>query len=563
VVVRQIGVYVHVAAVTLTWLMVLILKQLNLAMGVDALIAVLAGTALVINLIQGFVLRDNRYTRAFPVLGVLMPLAAVLLGAGVYFRSVLPYLIGVWKADPPSWEFVGALALTAVSCRVGAFVYRERMPALSAVYHFATGAAVMTGAATLLAALPLGLTRWQDQVPLLMVVPILYVLAARLYKGGPTEKPLTWVAHAATGVLLLASLGTALYAFFGPRQPDQLNVMLALFFAEVTLFYALCAGLHRQVVGVPFAAVAACGAVWQLFDYFGASGELHVVVFAVVGLSLLLVYRLAIAEALAGPLTRTAFTTGNVLLLTSFASAGLLGMTRLSQFASAQDQAETPWVFIGLCAGLAVLALGAVFLVRHPAWRPLHVVAAIGLTALTLLSVTMMSKLLSPLQKVEVVCVGVGVLLLIASHVGWYREQDRESDLVTLGLLLGSLLVGAPLAIATIVDRANPDLNWRNELVWVNELGWLAAGVLLFTSGFLFRLKATTIVGGLLLALYFFTLLVLVPWNKLNTVALVLAIGGGALFLLGLVLSVFREALLKLPDRVRNREGVFRVLSWR
>ena len=77
VVVRRIGLYVHVAAFTLTWLMVLILKQFDLAMGVDALIGVLAATALVINVAQGYLLADNRYTRAFPVLGLLMPLAAV------------------------------------------------------------------------------------------------------------------------------------------------------------------------------------------------------------------------------------------------------------------------------------------------------------------------------------------------------------------------------------------------------------------------------------------------------------------------------------------------------
>src|SRR5262249_53255837 len=163
--------------------------------------------------------------------------------------------------------------------------------------------------------------------------------------------------------------------------------------------------------------------------------------------------------------------------------------------------------------------------------------------ALALLTVAVESRFLSPLQKVEVVCVGLGLLLLTVSHVGWYREQERESELVTLGLLFGSLLVGVPLAIAAIVDRTNENRLAEGQAVWmINELGWLAAGVFLFMTGFLFRLKATTIVGGVLLALYLLTLLVLVPWRKLDTVALVLAIGGGSLFVIGLVLSVFRES---------------------
>lgn len=31
----------------------------------------------------------------------------------------------------------------------------------------------------------------------------------------------------------------------------------------------------------------------------------------------------------------------------------------------------------------------------------------------------------------------------------------------------------------------------------------------------------------------------------------------------GVLLSIYRDRLLTLPDRVRRREGMFRVLSWR
>ena len=48
-----------------------------------------------------------------------------------------------------------------------------------------------------------------------------------------------------------------------------------------------------------------------------------------------------------------------------------------------------------------------------------------------------------------------------------------------------------------------------------------------------------------------------------GSLGLLLYVLAGCLFLLGLVLSVFRESLLRLPQRVRDREGVFRVLSWR
>jgi hypothetical protein len=62
---------------------------------------------------------------------------------------------------------------------------------------------------------------------------------------------------------------------------------------------------------------------------------------------------------------------------------------------------------------------------------------------------------------------------------------------------------------------------------------------------------------------YFVTLLIYVPWSRLNAVALVITIGGATLFTLGLVLSIYRERLLALPERFRKREGMFRVLTWR
>jgi hypothetical protein len=42
-----------------------------------------------------------------------------------------------------------------------------------------------------------------------------------------------------------------------------------------------------------------------------------------------------------------------------------------------------------------------------------------------------------------------------------------------------------------------------------------------------------------------------------------LAAGGALLFAAGVALSVYRERLLALPAKIREREGMFRVLSWR
>jgi hypothetical protein len=546
-VVRHIGVYVHIAAATLLWALVLTLQVLHIELGMDALIAVLAGTALVVNVVQAMLVGDSRYGRALPVLGVLLPLLAVVLGLQVYARALSPDLRSVWQQEQPAWSYVGAMLLTAISCRFGAHLYRSSQPRLAAVYFFATAAATLLTAAAVLAAL--GLTTWQQHAPWLMLLPIVYLVAARLYRGQPQEQPLLWVSHAATGIMLVSSLASAVVGFTLVHE-QPLNLVLALFCAEAALFYALATVYYRQVQTIHLSAAMACGTVWQLLTYLGLAAEFYTLTFALVGLALLVVYRFTVLERLAtGPLADAAFQSANTLLSLAFVAAVFLGLSRLAV-------KDIEWSLVGLFAVLTVIALLAVALVRHPAWRRWYVVMAIGQAALTFLAMTVLSTL-TPWQKGEIFSVVVGLLLLTAGHIGWYREQDRENDLVSLSLLLGSLLVGVPLALATLIDRS------RDHFLVLNELGFLAAALLLVTSGYLLQLKSTTLVGAGLTALYFVTLLIFVPWSRLNAIAVFITVGGGTLFVLGLVLSVYRDRLLALPERIQRREGLFRVLNWR
>jgi len=64
-------------------------------------------------------------------------------------------------------------------------------------------------------------------------------------------------------------------------------------------------------------------------------------------------------------------------------------------------------------------------------------------------------------------------------------------------------------------------------------------------------------------ALYFATLLLFIPWGRLNAVALAITISGGFIFGSGLILAFFRDRLLALPERIKQREGVFRIFNWR
>jgi hypothetical protein len=200
----------------------------------------------------------------------------------------------------------------------------------------------------------------------------------------------------------------------------------------------------------------------------------------------------------------------------------------------------------------------AAALVTEQSWRRWYVTMAIAETILAFLVVHVLIHL-SPWQKAELFSVAIGILALIIGHVGWYREQGRESqsDMVSFSLLMGSLLVGLPLAIAVLVNRSN------DHFSTVDELGMLAAGVVMLMTGLMFRLKSTTLTGASLTVLYLVGLLIFINWKAVQTAALVMTIGGGTLFGTGLLLSVYRDRLLALPQKIKRRQGIFQVLSWR
>jgi hypothetical protein len=557
-VVRRIGIYVYLGVLTLLWAELLAIDLLRIPLTEELAIVVLALTALGANLVQSLAARGGSEAagEAFGSLAVLRrPLTHVGQVLGL-FLSTLPVLLGVWlevatlnHTHAITWAYVGAMLVTAVSCRIGAHLYRQTQPKLSALYFFGTAAATLLGAAGLLSVL--GLKTWETQAPLLMLLPIIYLVAARLYRGHTPEQPLVWVGHAATLIMLGSSLLAAFQGFLLVRGA-VLNLALAAFFVEAAVFYALAAAFGKQQINVYMCTAMACGAVWQLLSYGQLDDVYYTLTFALVGMLLLVGYRFTVLERFqVTGLAGTAFRCANALLSLSFVAGALLTLSRL---AANPEQAQPDLVLLLLA--LVVVSLLAVGLVQPPPWRRWYLVTTVAECVLTVLAVCIS---LSMNQKLEITSIVLGVGLLILGHIGWYREQDRHSDLVSCSLLLGSLLVAVPLSIAVVTYR------YLGQFHWPDELGLLAAGILLFATGFMFRLRSTTLAGAAQLVLYVFTLLIYLPWSQwvANMAAIFLMAGGGAIFLVGLLLSVYRDRLLALPEQIKRRDGLFRVLSWR
>jgi hypothetical protein len=557
VVVKKQGSLIHLAAFTLLWAEILGVKMLNLNLQVDAIIAVLAVTSLAVNIGQSFLLREQQLARTLPLFGLLLSLLPTMLGLFAYFEFFgLP--VSLSRHSPAHWSYVGAMLLAAVASRVGAHLNRHSANWLPTSYHFATAASAMVGSVAALAAM--GLETWQQHAPMMMLIPIAYLVAAKLYNDVSLSRSLTWVAHSATGVMLVSSLSSAFIGFgFVPGQVEHasLNLALAVFFAEATVFYGLATGFQRQPRFVHLSALMACGSLWQMMALCGIHGaEAYILAFALIGLALLVVYRFSILEQTgAAPLAEAAFQTANSVLSLAFVSAAMLGWKRLVQDATGAAH-PMDWGFVGFSVTLLVIAALAVVVVKVAEWRRWYVVNVVVQGALTLLALHKLIDL-SPWQQAELFSVISGLVLLAVGHTGWYREQDRESDLVSMSLFFGAILTSVPLAIATWIDRG------QGKFLILNEIGFLFASVLLLGSGAVFRLKSTTVVGIMSTALYFLTLLIFVPWSRLSTIATLILVGGGLLFSMGLILAFFRDRLLTLPERIQKREGIFTVLNWR
>jgi hypothetical protein len=546
-VVRRRGIYTNIASFTFVWTFLMLIEFLGLATGVDAIIAVLAVTGLIASLLHGKLVAQQGALKNLSWLGILLQLAAVGLGLLMYARAISFDLKSVWQTETPGFGYVGAMLLTAVSCRAGALLYQHTQPRLSVTFHFATAAATMMAVASMLAAM--GLETWREHAPILALLPIAYLIAAQFYRGRPAEQALVWVSQAAAAVMIISSLASTVEGTTRLVEGQRLNLVLALFFGEMAFYYGLMASWRRWPIAVHLCAGMAAGAVWQLLTYAGAAAEVYTLVFAIAGLALLLCYRFAVGERFGPAMANALFESANTLLSITFIAAAMMGLSRLLT-------REIQWGYVGLCLILATISLVAVVLVQQAAWRRWYVVTAVGHAVLMSLALAAVSDL-TRMQKVEVVSVLAGLVLLTSGHIGWYRERQQENDLATVGMWLGSLMVLVPLALATTVDRG------RNDFILLNELGFLAAAVLLLSSGFVLQLKSTAMTGAFFTFVYFATLLIFVPWSRLNAVAVMVAGGGALVFGAGLVLSLFRDRLLALPDRIKRREGLFRVLNWR
>jgi hypothetical protein len=170
---------------------------------------------------------------------------------------------------------------------------------------------------------------------------------------------------------------------------------------------------------------------------------------------------------------------------------------------------------------------------------------------------------MSWVRRAELVSILSGTALMAMGYIAWAREEDERDGMATMGLTCGSLLLSVPLAIGLVAERladASTSAGWG----LFHEAGVIIAGIILLGSGLLCRVRATTLAGTVLFAVHLGSLVTLIQWpEQLLNVSVLMMAGGGTFFGTAVLLSIYRDRLMMLPDRIREGQGMFGVLKWR
>jgi hypothetical protein len=528
------------------------------------IIAAMAVTSVAINIAHS--MWPDAYKNAdrfVPPLGWLLGVVPLVWGAVLHVRATSDVAGDLGWSYATGMEFVAVMVITAIANRVNAYLCRHSDPKSSAAYFFISAASVLIAAAGLLRVL--GLAEWYQQAPWMMLIPIAYLIASRIWRGHSAERPLYWVAHAATAVILIHVFAATLEDLqsFAPMEGLRSSLILGLVFAEAAAFYLLAGLFRRRSVNIYLAAAAACGALWQFMGYYSIDEGYYTMLYAALGVACLVVARVLGLEQVTAYrfnnektlVTRgrglAAFQCGNGILCVAVLAAIMQGLSGLATRSGEWLDILSMFVTTGAAALAAAVVPAA-------NWRRLYSTATIALGAVTFLRLNLLIDL-SGWQKLEIFCVVLGIGMLVASHIGWFREEGGErNEAVGIGLGFGSVLAVLPLVIAVLYYRWSDGVPSK-----LDEMALITVSIMMLVTGLSWKIKATTLWGSSALTLYLIVLIASLAYRPQVAIGVYMAVGGAIVFAIGIVLSIYRDKLLGIPEHVANRTGVFRILNWR
>ena len=564
-VIRKIGIYIYAGTVALVMAEISLLDIEQL--GAEGVMAILALTACGVSLTARFVgSGGHRYARVIAPPALLLSVGPVLLGILLYIQSNLELALPMALSYGMSWKFVGAALVVAVANRVSGWLFQTSSQRLAATYIFFSASALVLAAAGYL---QLEGIAWLTQVAILMVIPLGYLLASRLWRGYPSERPVGWVAQATT-VLLMVTLLCGTLKQLSEAVPGSLShLLISVVLLEAALFYGLASVFFRTSRYSYISAAALCAATWQFVLHFQFPHGLLTALIATIGLAAIIIARFMGANATGLPrqpvksqgaesgLGFSVLWFGHGALSVALIVALLSGLAHVAAVnISGRLPTIVDWWNLGIVS--FTVALAAIIAPRGT-WTRVYSVGTVAMMALVCLTIHVALDL-TPLRKLEIFLVVAGCVMLSASYIARFREGLGEAvdDVVTCGLWLGSSLVALPILITVFH-------HWSNNASFAvyDEIALITLTFLMLMTGLVWQVKGSTAIGGGSLFLYLLILVASLIYRPQVAIGIYLAIGGGVVFAIGLMLAIYRERLTRIPERIANRQGVFQVMSWR
>jgi hypothetical protein len=557
IVVRRLGFYTYLAGASLTLAGVTVV---GLDVATETLILLLSGAAVAAAVMGGYLPAvDDRYRRALRPASMLFGFLAVALGAVLHLRATSRAIEAFDWSRETDWYFVFALAIAAAANRLLVVLPRARDQQAMSAHLFLSAGALVIGAAGLLR--QMNLCRWQEQAPLLMAIPVIYLLVSRLSMERGVRDPLQWISHTATAVIM-GSIFLGSFTLVGrvllPVSGDIDNLLAGVVFAEALLFYSLAAWIRRQAANYYLATIAGCAMAWEWLGYAQVPSEYYTLLYALLGVLMLGVARgvgvsnETVYDTAQRPLTRLLgpgrplYLVANGLIAMAVVAAVLQSLARLLFRDSGTEQLLVLVCTTG-AGGLATV------LSRRGPERWWHATGTTVLAILTLLTFNVLLDM-ELWRKAELAASVLGIAMLVAGLIAHFRADDVD-ELASLGVWLGSLLATLALSAAVFFQGimvSPPD-----------DLALLTVTIVMVACGAGLKFKAPTLLGGASLGIYVATVIIDLAYSPQVAVGIYLAVGGLAIFLTGVVLSMCRERLLVLPEQLAKREGVFKVFDWR
>ena len=391
---------------------------------------------------------------------------------------------------------------------------------------------------------------------LLIAVPVILAIASVAVRNQQSTSVLQISASVAMTVhLLLRAImehGHAMSVFsFDPAL--QWSAVLA---AAATVYWIASLDAANSVTRM-FSYTAVAGSIMGLARYFGFDfGYCLVLTPMIIGTMFRVLESLKTGnpEAVNATTTSSKNRAPNLLVLGSGIGGVLMALSRWV----AGETSGTLLLAIAILLGCTTIVS---LLTKDPAWRTAFRALIVALVGSSLCVFDGWLEI-DGWQRGELCSILGGVFLLGLGHLAWSREGEQRDEAASLSLLLGSLMVTVPLAIGLLVYRLGiaVDASWMQ----FHNITAIAAGMILLGAGVCCKLRSTTISGAMLLGIYLLSLIALIDLpDQLQSISVMMMIGGGLFFATALLMSIYRDRIVSLPRRIREGEGVYRIMKWR